>query len=108
MYMYMYRKECGEMVWKATSASPSMALSVSRLESHRKFVEYGGHNCESSESIQYFSVNELETVLREAWAEIPVSVYQRLVASMPRRCAAVIKKKGYPTLVPNIEVKLVF
>ena len=43
------------------------------------------------------TVNELEAVLHQAWTSIPRSTCARLVASMPRRCAAVIKSKGYAT-----------
>ena len=43
------------------------------------------------------TVDELERVLHDAWAAIPRSTCARLVASMPRRCAAVIKRKGYAT-----------
>ena len=43
------------------------------------------------------TVDKLEVVLRDAWAAIPKSMCTRLVASMPRRCAAVIRSMGYAT-----------
>lgn len=43
------------------------------------------------------TLQELEAVLRQAWASIPASTCVQLVASMPRRCAAVIERKGYAT-----------
>lgn len=43
------------------------------------------------------TLDQLEAVLRQAWASIPASTCARLVASMPRRCAAVIERKGYAT-----------
>ena len=42
---------------------------------------------------------ELWQILQKEWHNIDVSVYQNLVDSMPRRIAAVIKGKGYPTVV---------
>jgi transposase len=33
----------------------------------------------------------------QVWAEVDVKYLQKLVDSMPRRCAAVIKSKGWPT-----------
>lgn len=35
--------------------------------------------------------------LQQAWQNIPVSTLTSLVGSMPRRCAAVIKARGYAT-----------
>jgi hypothetical protein len=40
---------------------------------------------------------ELMVVLQDAWDSLPVDLLQRLVESMPRRCAAVIASKGAPT-----------
>lgn len=40
---------------------------------------------------------ELWQILQKEWHNIDISVYQNLVDSMPRRVAAVIKSKGYPT-----------
>lgn len=40
---------------------------------------------------------ELERRMREKWAEIPVTVCQTLIDSMPRRIEAVIKAKGRQT-----------
>jgi transposase len=40
---------------------------------------------------------ELMEVLQNAWNSLPVDLLRRLVESMPRRCAAVIKAKGAPT-----------
>jgi hypothetical protein len=35
--------------------------------------------------------------IQEVWNEIPQSTLDKLIDSMPRRCAAVIKSKGGPT-----------
>ena len=41
--------------------------------------------------------DELFNALAEAWYELPTDLLNRLVDSMPRRCEAVIKSKGFPT-----------
>lgn len=43
------------------------------------------------------TLDALEIILKNAWKNISVSKCQKLVASMPSRCQAVIKSKGYPT-----------
>lgn len=43
------------------------------------------------------NIEELYTVIHEAWNSIPVSRCARLIESMPRRCAAVIRNKGLHT-----------
>jgi len=43
------------------------------------------------------NLNELEQVVKDCWANIPEARCRSLVDSMPRRCAAVIKSKGFPT-----------
>jgi hypothetical protein len=43
------------------------------------------------------SIPKLEQLIYQAWAAIPVDRCQRLIDSMPHRCAAVIRNKGYPT-----------
>jgi hypothetical protein len=35
--------------------------------------------------------------LQEEWSRIPMDVFMKLVDSMPRRCEAVIRAKGFPT-----------
>jgi hypothetical protein len=40
---------------------------------------------------------ELFTLLEEEWRRLPRDLLERLVASMPRRCQAVIDAKGYGT-----------
>ncbi len=40
---------------------------------------------------------ELRTALANIWQAIPVERFQKLVESMPRRVAAVIKVRGGPT-----------
>lgn len=45
----------------------------------------------------YRNVNELLAALREAWRTMDMSYIQKLIESMPRRCAEVIKQKGYYT-----------
>jgi hypothetical protein len=35
-------------------------------------------------------------LLKAEWDTIPASVLTNLIDSMPRRCAAVIKAKGFP------------
>jgi AAA15 family ATPase/GTPase len=41
--------------------------------------------------------NELREKIEEVWNEMPQSMLDKLIDSMPRRCAAVIKSKGGPT-----------
>lgn len=41
--------------------------------------------------------NELWDIVQTAWREIPVDTCRKLVDSMPRRCSAVIRNKGYST-----------
>lgn len=41
--------------------------------------------------------NEKFAFLKKAWEAIPTSVLENLIASMPRRCQAVIDAKGWPT-----------
>jgi transposase-like protein len=43
------------------------------------------------------SLDQLYEHIKEEWARIPHRVLNNLVESMPRRCAAVIKNKGYST-----------
>lgn len=43
------------------------------------------------------NADELWTVVQTSWAAIPISRCQKLVDSMPKRCAAVIKNKSYAT-----------
>ncbi len=43
------------------------------------------------------SEQELFDMLGDAWYELPVDLLTKLADSMPRRCQAVIKNKGYPT-----------
>ncbi len=40
---------------------------------------------------------ELFELLQTAWNDLPISTLQDLVASMPRRCQAVIDSKGFMT-----------
>lgn len=41
--------------------------------------------------------SELMAALQEEWEKIPIKVFMNLVESMPRRCEAVIKARGYST-----------
>lgn len=43
------------------------------------------------------SLDELYEAFSEAWANIPVETCRKLISSMPRRCQAVIKNKGFAT-----------
>lgn len=43
------------------------------------------------------NVEALWNTVRDAWQQIPLKRCQDLIDSMPRRCAAVIKNKGYST-----------
>jgi hypothetical protein len=43
------------------------------------------------------SLDHLFELLQQVWADVDVNYMQNLVDSMPRRCAAVIKAKGWPT-----------
>jgi len=43
------------------------------------------------------NLRELEQAVMQGWHNIPVERCRQLVDSMPRRCAAVIRNKGYPT-----------
>jgi transposase len=40
---------------------------------------------------------QLFEIIKKGWENLPVDLLQKLVASMKRRCEAVIKSKGYPT-----------
>lgn len=46
---------------------------------------------------KYTNEAELFTALQVAWDKIPMSRISKLIASMPRRCKAVIESKGYAT-----------
>lgn len=41
--------------------------------------------------------DELWTLVKSAWENIPIEKCQKLVDSMPSRCLAVIKNNGYST-----------
>ncbi|CAK9829709.1 Transposable element Tcb1 transposase [Anthophora retusa] len=43
------------------------------------------------------NIDELYSIVQEAWNSILASRCARLIESMPRRCAAVIKNKGLHT-----------
>lgn len=43
------------------------------------------------------NTNELFINIKEAWSSIPATIINNLIASMPRRCAAVIKNSGFAT-----------
>ena len=43
------------------------------------------------------SLDHLFELVKQVWAEVDVNYLQTLVDSMPRRCAAVIKAKGWAT-----------
>lgn len=43
------------------------------------------------------NLNDLVAVIEKSWAEIPRDKCEKLVASMHRRCQAVIRNFGYPT-----------
>lgn len=43
------------------------------------------------------NIEELYTIIQEAWNSIPASRCARLIESMPRRCAAVVRNKGLHT-----------
>jgi len=43
------------------------------------------------------NIEELYTIIQEAWNSIPASRCARLIESMPQRCAAVIRNKGLHT-----------
>jgi transposase len=43
------------------------------------------------------SLDHLFELVKQNWEEVDVHYLQKLVDSMPRRCAAVIKAKGWPT-----------
>jgi hypothetical protein len=43
------------------------------------------------------TAEQLFNVLQTAWEGLPVQLLEDLVDSMPRRCAAVIESKGWPT-----------
>ena len=40
---------------------------------------------------------ELKKIILQVWNESPPEECKRLVATMPKRCAEVIKNKGFPT-----------
>lgn len=41
--------------------------------------------------------DDLWKMVQEVWMSIPVSFCRKLIESMPRRCAEVLKNKGYST-----------
>ena len=43
------------------------------------------------------NATELFRTVQKIWNKIPVTVCQKLVDSMPRRCQAVLEAKGYAT-----------
>lgn len=45
----------------------------------------------------FSKTSDLFNALSDEWAKIPMEILINLVDSMPRRCAAVIASKGYPT-----------
>ena len=45
----------------------------------------------------YSNLNELFNALEMAWRNIDITYIQKLIDSMPRRCAEVVKQKGYYT-----------
>lgn len=46
---------------------------------------------------QYFSVSDLQSAVLKAWDTVSVSLHQKLVSSMPKRCIEVLQKHGAKT-----------
>jgi hypothetical protein len=46
---------------------------------------------------KFTNLHQLYAAIVDAWAHIPQSVIDNLIASMPRRCAAVLRSCGYGT-----------
>jgi hypothetical protein len=40
------------------------------------------------------NLQEVFDIAKEEWAKLPQSFFQKLIESMPRRCAAVIQARG--------------
>jgi hypothetical protein len=77
--------ERGEIIgaWKCGLSEEKISVALKRAPSTHKPLPR--------------NKEELWQILQKEWHNIDVSVYQNLVDSMPRRIAAVIKSKGYPT-----------
>ncbi|KAK2578395.1 hypothetical protein KPH14_011600 [Odynerus spinipes] len=70
---------------------PSQSPDLNPIEHMWSYIkrQLGSHS--------YTNTTELMEQIEKIWSEIPVEFCLRLIASMPRRCHAVIKSKGYPT-----------
>ncbi|CAG8620498.1 6066_t:CDS:2 [Ambispora gerdemannii] len=65
-----------------------------RLESNRKHLEVVEDNVQNYEVFPR-TVDELKVVLKEEWEKLDVSVFEEIIASMPR-IDAVLKANGAP------------
>ena len=81
----------GIAIKKPVLSWPSQSPDLNRIENLWNEVDSAVKEAAPS------TVAKLEVELKKAWATIPSSKCARLVASMPRRCAAVIKSRGYVT-----------
>jgi hypothetical protein len=50
------------------------------------------------------SIHELFDVVSDCWNQVTPELCAKLVDSMPRRCAAVIKNFGYPTKLQSKQI----
>ena len=70
---------------------PSQSPDLNIIEHMWQELERRTKNLRASNALEKFAQ------LEKAWSEIPYTVIDRLLDSLPRRCQAVIDAKGYPT-----------
>jgi hypothetical protein len=76
------------MKWSAQSSDLN---SIENLWRYVNTVIYG------KDKSKFSNLHQLYTAIVDAWTHIPQSVIDKLIASMSRRCAAVLRSCGYKT-----------
>lgn len=82
---YLEQHFINVMVWPAQSPDLNPIENLWEIVDRRIIRE----NCRNKD--------ELFNQVKEAWESIPKQIINNLIESMPRRCAAVLKAKGYST-----------